>query len=185
MNASKIAAIVFGLIVVGFTMWDAATRYTLEQIVEGQPFFYVLYVDVFDRLSLSVVWVVVLGLVVVARNLNGMVRTIPTVCWVLLSVATMVFSLVSPLISLANSSNGQHLRTLSTATGSYHLYVQPYLRGQCDIVLVRCQFQCQFVTIVEQPICQGTRSQLELSERDGDVVVSSPFEVIYTLPRTK
>lgn len=150
---------------------EAAMRHPPAQIRAGQPFIDVLYVDVFQRLPLLPLWIVVMALVwgVLRARRGGHVGG--GLGWALATAAVVVFALVSPVIALLNGSNVVHVTTLHADSARYVLYVEPSLAQSCDAVLARCDgVLCRYVAAYNQPICLGRNSPYRLNV-DGDALV--------------
>lgn len=158
---------------------DLMMRYPPAQIAAGQPFIYWLYVDVFDRLPLALAWLVLLGMVATVGRQVHVIRTVPLLAWGVATVAIASFTLVAPLLALTTGSNVRSMTSLTLPDATWHLYLQPSLRQSCDVVLVRCERWCYFVTSFEQPICLGVNAAYAL-RTDGDMlVVSEGDEDVY------
>jgi hypothetical protein len=150
---------------------EAAMRHPPAQIRAGQPFIDVLYVDVFQRLPLLPVWVIVMALVWGLLRARRGGRVGGGLGWALGTVAVAVFALVSPVIALLNGSNVVHVTALHTDSARYVLYVEPSLRQSCDAVLARCDgLVCRYLAAYNQPICLGRNSPYRLTV-EGDVLV--------------
>lgn len=166
----RLAGVFIGGGLLAAALADAAMRYPPEQIRAGQPFIYLLYVDVFNRLPLLVVWVLILGGVIVFKRARG--GRISAMGWGLASVAVVIFSLVTPMIALFNGSNVVHVTSLSTETITFALYAEPTLRPDCDVVLVRCVgWGCRYTASYHEPICLSRRSPYRLTIEGESVVL--------------
>lgn len=163
---------------------EAAMRHPPAQIRARQPFVDVLYVDVFQRLPLLPMWVIVMALAwgVLRARRGG--RVGGGVGWVLATAAVVVFALVSPVIALLNGSNVVHVTTLHTDAARYVLYVEPSLAQSCDAVLARCDgVLCRYVAAYQQPICLGRNSPYRLTVEGDSLVVWYGVDEIERLPR--
>lgn len=158
---------------------DLAMRYTPLQIAAGQSFFYWLYVNVFDRLPLALAWMIVLGIVATVGRLHRWIRPVPTAAWGIATLAVLCFALFSPLVALVSGSNVRHMQTLNTPAATYHLYLQPTLQQSCEVILVRCEITCQFMTYFEQPVCLGIRAPYSLTLENSAVIVREADDEVY------
>lgn len=163
---------------------EAAMRHPPAQIRAGQPFVDVLYVDVFQRLPLLPVWIIVMALVWGALRVRRGGRVSGGMGWVLGTAAVVVFALVSPVIALLNGSNVVHVTTLHTDSARYVLYVEPSLGQSCDAVLARCDgLVCRYVASFSQPICLGRHSPYRLTVEGDALVVWYGADEVDRLPR--
>jgi len=161
-----------GLGLIAAALADVGMRYTPEQIRAGQPFVYALYVDVFQRLPLLVIWVVVVGVVWAVQRVREQSAAASSVMIALATVAVVIATLVSPIAALLNGSSTVHLTDVTVGPTRYSLYVETSLARGCHVVLVRCDgLLCQYVTSFFQPICLGRRSPYRLAAEAGTLVV--------------
>lgn len=163
---------------------DVAMRYTPTQIRAGQPFIAALYLDVFGRLPLLPLWVVLSALAWGVLKARSGGRVGGTVGWALATAAVALFALVSPVIALLNGSNVVHVTSLTAESTRYVLYVEPSLSAACNVVLARCDgLVCRYVTDYTQPICLGRNSPYRLSVDDGVLIVSYGADEVERIAR--